>query len=66
MNRLNITESAVFYCSISLFLKVLFFSRLFRGRNGCRCLCVELVKLLPVHFPLVLMNRLNITESAVF
>ena len=24
------------------------FSRLFRGRNSCRCLCVEFVKLLPV------------------
>ena len=25
------------------------FSRLFRGHNSCRCFCVELVKLLPVH-----------------
>ena len=25
------------------------FSILFRGRNSCRCFCVELVKLLPVH-----------------
>ena len=25
------------------------FSRLFRGRNSCRCFCVEFVKLLPVH-----------------
>ena len=25
------------------------FSRLFRGRNSCRCFCVELVKLLPMH-----------------
>ena len=24
-------------------------SSLFRGRNSCRCYCVELVKLLPVH-----------------
>ena len=32
----------------SLFLKDLF-SRLFRDRNSCRCFCVELVKLLPVH-----------------
>ena len=32
----------------SLFLRDPF-SRLFRGRNSCRCFCVELVKLLPVH-----------------
>ena len=25
------------------------FSRLFRGRNSCRCFCVELVKLILVH-----------------
>ena len=25
------------------------FYRLFRGRNSCRCFCVELVKLFPVH-----------------
>ena len=24
------------------------YSRLFRGRNSCRCFCVEVVKLLPV------------------
>ena len=49
MNRLNKTESAVFlYCRSSLFLKDSF-SRLFRGRKSCRCFCVELVKVLPVH-----------------
>ena len=32
----------------SLFLRDPF-SRLFRGRNSCRCFCVELVKFLPVH-----------------
>ena len=26
-----------------------FFTRLFRGCNNCRCFCVELVKLVPVH-----------------
>ena len=25
------------------------YSRLFRGRNSCRCFCVELVKLLPLY-----------------
>ena len=46
---LNKTESAVFiYYSLSLFLKDPF-SRLFRGRNSFHCLCVEWVKLLPVH-----------------
>ena len=24
-------------------------NRLFRGRNSCRCFCVDLVKLLPMH-----------------
>ena len=49
MNRLNETESAfILYCRFSLFLKDPF-SRLFRGRNSCRCFCVVLVKLLPVH-----------------
>ena len=28
---------------------VMRFSRLSRGRNSCRCFCVELVKRLPVH-----------------
>ena len=28
---------------------ILSFSRLFRGRNSCRCFCVELVKRLPMH-----------------
>ena len=25
------------------------FTTLFKGRNNCRCFCVELVKLVPVH-----------------
>ena len=37
------------YCRCSLFLKDLFFSRLFRGCNSCYCFCVEFVKLLLVH-----------------
>ena len=42
-------QSIVFlYCRFSLFLKDPF-SRLFRGRNTCRCFCVELLKLLHVH-----------------
>ena len=60
MNILNKTESAVFlYCRFSLFLKdlggvllgffVVFFFRLFRGRNSCRCFCMVLVKFLHVH-----------------
>ena len=49
MNRLNKTEPVVFLCCMfSLVLKDLF-SRLFRGRNSCHCVCVELMKLLPVH-----------------
>ena len=50
LNRLNITESAVLlYCRFSLFLKDSI-SRLFRGRNSCRCFCVELVKLLQCRY----------------
>ena len=49
MNRINKNESVVFlYCRFSLFLKDPF-SRLFSGRNSCRCFWLELVKLLPVH-----------------
>ena len=48
-NRLNKTESAVFDLVGSLYFGKIRFSRLFRGRNICRCFCVELVKLLHVH-----------------
>ena len=34
---------------INFTFKKLNFSRLFRGCNSCRCFCMELVKLLPVH-----------------
>ena len=36
-------------CIKNIFFQQLRFSRLFRGRNSCRCFCVEFVKLPPVH-----------------
>ena len=49
MNRLNKTESLYSNIVDSLYIRGIRFSRLFRGRNSCRCFCVELVKLLSVH-----------------
>ena len=41
MNRLNKTECAVFFIVGSFYFQGILFSRLFRGRNSCRCFCVN-------------------------